>query len=103
MARLPNTVGAPPLRDLRVAPGELFERHHQALHRYSHAITGNGHNAADAMLRALPATAGYGQDTAETRNSALLKRLEAAKRPLGYSSTGNRSTALLRSSALGRV
>jgi len=51
MARLPNSVVAPPVRDLRVASGEIFERHHQALNRYSHSITGNGHDAADAMLR----------------------------------------------------
>ena len=39
----------------------IFERHHQALHRYCHSIVGNGHDAADALqstmlkaLRALP-------------------------------------------------
>jgi len=39
----------------------IFERHHEALHRYCHSIVGNGHDAADALqntmvkaLRALP-------------------------------------------------
>ena len=39
----------------------IFERHHQALHRYCHTIVGNGHDASDALqstmlkaFRALP-------------------------------------------------
>ena len=39
----------------------IFERHHQALHRYCHSIVGNGHDASDALqstmlkaFRALP-------------------------------------------------
>ena len=35
----------------------IFERHHQALHRYCQSIVGNGHDTADAlqntMLKAL--------------------------------------------------
>ena len=48
---------------------------------------------------------GYGQDTPETRNSRVpltLSGLRPRPAPL-YSSTGSRSTALLRSSAVGRV
>ena len=47
----------------------IFERHHQALHRYCQSIIGNGHDAADAlqntMLKAMRALPG------ETRTIAL--------------------------------
>jgi RNA polymerase sigma factor (sigma-70 family) len=64
----------------------IFERHHQALHRYCHSILGNGHDAADALqntmfkaLRALPG---------ETRQIALRAWL--------YRIAHNESISLLR-------
>ncbi|HVF78805.1 MAG TPA: RNA polymerase sigma factor [Solirubrobacteraceae bacterium] len=64
----------------------IFERHHQALHRYCHSILGNGHDAADAlqstMLRALRALPG------ETRVIAL--------KPWLYRIAHNESISLLR-------
>ena len=40
----------------------IFERHHQALHRYCHSILANSHDAADAlqitMIKALRALSG---------------------------------------------
>ena len=64
----------------------IFERHHQALHRYCHSIVGNGHDAADAlqstMLKALGALPG------ETRAIAL--------KPWLYRIAHNESVSLLR-------
>ncbi|MCA1697881.1 MAG: sigma-70 family RNA polymerase sigma factor [Actinobacteria bacterium] len=65
----------------------IFERHHQALHRYCQSIVGNGHDAADAlqntMLKALRALPG------ETRTIAL--------KPWLYRIAHNESISLLRS------
>ncbi len=64
----------------------IFERHHQALHRYCHTIVGNGHDASDAlqstMLKAFRALPG------ETRDIAL--------RPWLYRIAHNESISLLR-------
>ncbi|HVF79870.1 MAG TPA: sigma-70 family RNA polymerase sigma factor [Solirubrobacteraceae bacterium] len=64
----------------------IFERHHQALHRYCQSIVGNGHDAADAlqntMLRAMRALPG------ETRTIAL--------KPWLYRIAHNESITLLR-------
>ncbi|MEY2512902.1 MAG: hypothetical protein QOJ89_260 [bacterium] len=64
----------------------IFERHHQALHRYCWSIVGNGHDAADAlqntMIKALSALPG------ETRDIAL--------RPWLYRIAHNESISLLR-------
>lgn len=68
------------------AMGAIFERHHQALHRYCHSILGNGHDAADAlqntMIKALRSLPG------ETRQIAL--------RPWLYRIAHNESISLLR-------
>ncbi|HEV2058143.1 MAG TPA: RNA polymerase sigma factor, partial [Solirubrobacteraceae bacterium] len=65
----------------------IFERHHQALHRYCQSIVGNGHDAADAlqntMLKALRALPG------DTRTIAL--------KPWLYRIAHNESISLLRS------
>lgn len=65
----------------------IFERHHQALHRYCQSIIGNGHDAADAlqntMLKAMRALPG------ETRTIAL--------KPWLYRIAHNESISLLRS------
>ena len=65
----------------------IFERHHQALHRYCQSIVGNGHDAADAlqntMLKAMRALPG------ETRTIAL--------KPWLYRIAHNESISLLRS------
>ena len=64
----------------------IFERHHQALHRYCHSIVGNGHDASDAlqstMLKAFRALSG------ETREINL--------RPWLYRIAHNESISLLR-------
>ena len=64
----------------------IFERHHQALHRYCQSIVGNGHDAADAlqntMLKAMRALPG------ETRTIAL--------KPWLYRIAHNESISLLR-------
>ena len=64
----------------------IFERHHQALHRYCHTIVGNSHDASDAlqstMLKAFRALPG------ETREIAL--------RPWLYRIAHNESISLLR-------
>jgi len=64
----------------------IFERHHQALHRYCHSIVGNGHDASDAlqctMLKAFRALSG------ETREISL--------RPWLYRIAHNESISLLR-------
>ena len=64
----------------------IFERHHQALHRYCHSIVGNGHDAADAlqstMLKALASLPG------EKRTIAL--------KPWLYRIAHNESISLLR-------
>ena len=64
----------------------IFERHHQALHRYCHSIVGNGHDASDAlqstMLKAFRALSG------ETREITL--------RPWLYRIAHNESISLLR-------
>jgi RNA polymerase sigma factor (sigma-70 family) len=64
----------------------IFERHHQALHRYCHSIVGNSHDAADAlqntMLKALRALPG------ETRTIAL--------KPWLYRIAHNESISLMR-------
>lgn len=36
-------------RGSEAAFAAIFERHHQALHRYCHSIVGNGHDASDAL------------------------------------------------------
>ncbi len=59
---------------------------------------GAGLGPAFVLTRVL----GYGQDTRETGNRRLGGRVRLAEEP-GYSSTGSRSTALLRSSAVGLV
>jgi len=68
------------------AMAAIFERHHQALHRYCHSILGNGHDAADAlqntMIKALRALPG------EQRQIAL--------RPWLYRIAHNESVSLLR-------
>ncbi|MDX6691902.1 MAG: hypothetical protein QOG15_3359, partial [Solirubrobacteraceae bacterium] len=68
------------------AMAAIFERHHQALHRYCHSIVGNSHDASDALqntmvktLRALPG---------ETRRIVL--------RPWLYRIAHNESISLLR-------
>jgi RNA polymerase sigma factor (sigma-70 family) len=64
----------------------IFERHHQALHRYCHSIVGNGHDASDAlqstMLKAFRALCG------ETREITL--------RPWLYRIAHNESISLVR-------
>lgn len=69
------------------AVAEIFERHHQALHRYCFSILGNAHDAADAlqntMVKALRSLPG------ETRDIAL--------RPWLYRVAHNESISLLRS------
>lgn len=64
----------------------IFERHHQALHRYCQSIVGNGHDAADAlqntMVKALGALPG------ERRTIAL--------KPWLYRIAHNESISLLR-------
>jgi RNA polymerase sigma factor (sigma-70 family) len=64
----------------------IFERHHQALHRYCHSIVGNGHDASDAlqstMLKAYRALDG------ETREITL--------KPWLYRIAHNESISLLR-------
>ena len=64
----------------------IFERHHQALHRYCHSIVGNGHDASDAlqstMLKAYRALSG------ETREITL--------KPWLYRIAHNESISLLR-------
>ncbi len=64
----------------------IFERHHQALHRYCHSIVGNAHDAGDAlqstMLKALRALPG------EKRAIAL--------KPWLYRIAHNESISLLR-------
>lgn len=64
----------------------IFERHHQALHRYCHSIVGNGHDAADAlqntMLKALGALPG--------------ERRAIALKPWLYRIAHNESISLLR-------
>jgi RNA polymerase sigma factor (sigma-70 family) len=68
------------------AMAAIFERHHQALHRYCHSILGNGHDAADAlqntMIKALRSLPG------ETRQIAL--------RPWLYRIAYNESISVLR-------
>jgi RNA polymerase sigma factor (sigma-70 family) len=68
------------------AMAAIFERHHQALHRYCHSIVGNSHDAADAlqntMIKALRALTG------ETRTIQL--------RPWLYRIAHNESISLLR-------
>ncbi|MEA2190238.1 MAG: hypothetical protein QOI73_359, partial [Solirubrobacteraceae bacterium] len=68
------------------AMAAIFERHHQALHRYCSSIVGNGHDGADAlqntMIKALRALPG------ETRDIALKAWL--------YRIAHNESISLLR-------
>ena len=68
------------------AMAAIFERHHQALHRYCFSIVGNEHDAADAlqntMVKALRSLPG------ETRELAL--------RPWLYRLAHNESISLLR-------
>ena len=74
-------------KDSQPAFAVIFERHHQALHRYCQSIIGNGHDAADAlqntMLKAMRALPG------ETRTIAL--------KPWLYRIAHNESISLLRS------
>jgi len=64
----------------------IFERHHQALHRYCHSIVGNSHDAADAlqntMIKALRALPG--------------ERRQIELRPWLYRIAHNESISLLR-------
>ncbi len=64
----------------------IFERHHQALHRYCHSIVGNSHDAADAlqntMIKALRALPG--------------EQREIVLRPWLYRIAHNESISLLR-------
>ncbi|MBW3608762.1 MAG: RNA polymerase sigma factor, partial [Actinobacteria bacterium] len=73
-------------RGSEAAFAAIFERHHQALHRYCHSIVGNGHDASDAlqstMLKAYRALSG------ETREITL--------RPWLYKIAHNESISLLR-------
>jgi len=73
-------------RGSQAAFAVIFERHHQALHRYCHSIVGNGHDAADAlqntMLKALASLPG------EQRTIAL--------KPWLYRIAHNESISLLR-------
>jgi len=73
-------------RGSETAFAAIFERHHQALHRYCHSIVGNGHDASDAlqntMLKAYRALSG------ETREIAL--------KPWLYRIAHNESISLLR-------
>ncbi|MDP1849936.1 MAG: sigma-70 family RNA polymerase sigma factor [Solirubrobacteraceae bacterium] len=73
-------------RGSEAAFAAIFERHHQALHRYCHSIVGNGHDASDAlqntMLKAYRALAG------ETREITL--------KPWLYRIAHNESISLLR-------
>lgn len=73
-------------RGSEAAFAAIFERHHQALHRYCHSIVGNGHDASDAlqstMLKAYRALSG------ETREITL--------RPWLYRIAHNESISLLR-------
>ena len=92
----PPAVGFRLLSDARLAKlaaggrdgamAAIFERYHQALHRYCYAIVGNEHDAADAlqntMVRALRSLPG------ETRSIAL--------RPWLYRIAHNESISLLR-------
>jgi RNA polymerase sigma factor (sigma-70 family) len=68
------------------AMAAIFERHHQALHRYCYSIVGNSHDASDAlqntMMRALDALPG------EERTIAL--------RPWLYRIAHNEAVSLLR-------
>lgn len=68
------------------AMGAIFERHHQALHRYCHSIVGNSSDAADAlqntMVKALCSLPG------ETRRVAL--------KPWLYRIAHNESISMLR-------
>ncbi len=70
----------------RAAFAVIFERHHQALHRYCHSIVGNAHDASDAlqstMLKTLASLPG------ETRTIAL--------KPWLYRIAHNESISLLR-------
>ncbi len=73
-------------RGSEAAFAAIFERHHQALHRYCHSIVGNGHDASDAlqstMLKAYRALSG------ETREITL--------KPWLYRIAHNESISLLR-------
>ena len=73
-------------RGSEAAFAAIFERHHQALHRYCHSIVGNGHDASDAlqstMLKAYRALPG------ETREITL--------KPWLYRIAHNESISLLR-------
>ena len=73
-------------RGSEAAFAAIFERHHQALHRYCHSIVGNGHDASDAlqstMLKAFRALTG------ETREITL--------KPWLYRIAHNESISLLR-------
>jgi len=73
-------------RGSEAAFGVIFERHHQALHRYCHSIVGNDHDASDAlqstMVKAFRALSG------ETREINL--------RPWLYRIAHNESISLLR-------
>jgi DNA-directed RNA polymerase specialized sigma24 family protein len=68
------------------AMAAIFERHHQALHRYCHSIVGNSHDAADAlqntMVKALRALPG--------------ERRDIVLRPWLYRIAHNESISLLR-------
>ncbi len=68
------------------AMAAIFERHHQALHRYCYSILGNGHDAADALQNAM--VKALGSLPGETREIAL--------KPWLYRIAHNEAISLLR-------
>jgi RNA polymerase sigma factor (sigma-70 family) len=68
------------------AMAAIFERHHQALHRYCHSIVGNGHDAADALQNTMVKALG----------SLPGERRAIALRPWLYRIAHNESISLLR-------
>ena len=68
------------------AMAAIFERHHQALHRYCYSILGNGHDAADALQNTM--VKALGSLPGETREIAL--------KPWLYRIAHNEAISLLR-------
>jgi RNA polymerase sigma factor (sigma-70 family) len=73
-------------RGSEAAFAAIFERHHQALHRYCHSIVGNGHDASDALQSTM--LKAYRALTGETREITL--------KPWLYRIAHNESISLLR-------
>jgi RNA polymerase sigma factor (sigma-70 family) len=73
-------------RGSEAAFAAIFERHHQALHRYCHSIVGNGHDASDALQSTM--LKAYRALTGETREINL--------KPWLYRIAHNESISLLR-------